>query len=44
MLEAGDHVSPATVFTAPHESTTLEELSEARPILLLFYLFDWSST
>jgi hypothetical protein len=44
MLGVGDRVPAASVFTAPHESSTLEELTAARPILLLFYLFDWSST
>jgi hypothetical protein len=44
VLGVGDHVPSAHVFTAPHDSTTLEELVADRPVLLLFYLFDWSST
>jgi hypothetical protein len=28
----------------PRETTTVAELAAGRPILLLFYLFDWSST
>jgi hypothetical protein len=34
----------ARVWTTPRESATLAELLEGGPILLLFYLFDWSST
>jgi peroxiredoxin len=44
MLGVGDRVPPVTVATAPNETTTLEQLVSAGPILLLFYLFDWSST
>jgi hypothetical protein len=34
----------ARVWTTPRESATLAELLDGGPILLLFYLFDWSST
>jgi peroxiredoxin len=44
MLEAGATVPDATVFTSPFEHATLAELAADGPILLLFYLFDWSST
>jgi peroxiredoxin len=44
MLEAGDRIPDARVWTTPNERATLEELVRDGPILLLFYLFDWSST
>ena len=44
MLAAGDRIPDARVWTTPKESATLEEIVGDGPILLLFYLFDWSST
>ena len=44
MLAVGEHVPDARVWTTPQESATLDELLADGPILLLFYLFDWSST
>lgn len=45
MLAAGDAIpGDARVWTTPRESATLDELAAGGPILLLFYLFDWSST
>ena len=44
MLEAGQRVPDATVWTAPHQKSTIEELLRDGPALFLFYLFDWSST
>jgi hypothetical protein len=44
VLGVGDRIPPARVWTTPHESATLDELVADRPILLLFYLFDWSAT
>jgi hypothetical protein len=32
------------VWTGPHERRTLAELFADGPVLLVFYLFDWSST
>ena len=34
----------ATVWLESREPVTLRELASEGPILLLFYLFDWSST
>src|SRR5205807_2396282 len=34
----------ARVWTTPQESATLAQLVSDGPILLFFYLFDWSST
>jgi len=44
VLEAGDTVPAARVATSPSEQATLAELVAEGPILLVFYLFDWSST
>ncbi len=44
MLDVGASVPPATVWTSPRESSTLAEATREGPILLLFYLFDWSAT
>jgi hypothetical protein len=44
MLGAGDRVPDATVFLGPREALTIAELVDDGPKLLVFYLFDWSST
>jgi hypothetical protein len=33
----------AVVWTTPRERASIGELIHDRPLLLLFYLFDWSS-
>jgi peroxiredoxin len=44
MLVAGDRIPDAEVWLAPRESLSLRDLVEEGPVLMLFYLFDWSST
>jgi peroxiredoxin len=44
MLKVGDVLPDVTVWTAPNEQRTIGELAADGPILLVFYLFDWSST
>ena len=44
VLSIGDHIPEATLFGGPREPVTLAELVEDGPVLLVFYLFDWSST
>jgi hypothetical protein len=44
MLSIGDRVPDATVFLGPNEPMTILELLADGPKLLVFYLFDWSST
>jgi hypothetical protein len=44
VLGVGDRIPEATVWTSPREQATIGELVRERPLLLLFYLFDWSST
>jgi hypothetical protein len=44
VLEAGDRVPDVTVWIRPHEPVRVPELTADGAVLLLFYLFDWSST
>jgi peroxiredoxin len=44
VLAPGDRVPKATVFSNPGEPVALHELVAEGPVLLLFYLLDWSST
>jgi hypothetical protein len=44
MLRAGDRVPDASVWTAPNQRRPLSELLADGRALILFYLFDWSST
>jgi hypothetical protein len=44
MLEVGDQIPDVKVWLAPRESISLRELVEEGPVLVLFYLFDWSGT
>jgi hypothetical protein len=44
MLTAGDRVPEATVWTGPNRRVSVDELVADGAVLLLFYLFDWSST
>ena len=44
MLRVGDRIPEATVWLGPHERVSLAEIVEDGPVLLLFYLFDWSAT
>ena len=44
MLEPGNPIPAATVFRNPGEPVSLAELVADGPVLLFFYLLDWSST
>lgn len=44
MLAVGDSIPDARVWTGPRESVSLRELAAEKPLLLVFYLFDWSAT
>jgi len=44
VLAVGERIPDARIWTTPQESATIAQLVEGGPILLLFYLFDWSST
>jgi peroxiredoxin len=44
VTEVGQRVPEARVQGSPGDETTISELWADGPILLVFYLFDWSST
>jgi hypothetical protein len=44
MLAAGDMIPAIDVRSTPRETVTLPQLLVDGPILLFFYLFDWSGT
>jgi hypothetical protein len=44
VLEAGDRIPEAAVWTPERERVPLRALVDDGPILLLFYLFDFSAT
>jgi hypothetical protein len=45
VLGQGDRLpDEAAVWLESRERATLRDLAEGKPMLLLFYLFDWSST
>jgi hypothetical protein len=44
VLDVGEPIPDAIVWTAPREITSLRDLAADGPLLLVFYLFDWSST
>jgi peroxiredoxin len=43
-LSPGDQAPDARVWTTPNEQAGIAEIAAEGPLLLLFYLFDWSST
>jgi peroxiredoxin len=44
VLQNGDLVPDVSVWSAPNARVSLRELAGGGSILLVFYLFDWSST
>jgi hypothetical protein len=44
VLVDGDRVPDAQMWLAPREAVSLHDLVSEGPILVLFYLFDWSGT
>ena len=44
MLEVGEQIPDAKVWMGPRERVSVRELAAEKPLLILFYLFDWSST
>ena len=44
MLEVGDRIPAARVWTGPRDELTMESLTEEGAVLVFFYLFDWSAT
>ena len=44
MSRAGEQAPDVRVWLTPRDDAELRDLAERSPYLLLFYLFDWSST
>jgi hypothetical protein len=44
VIARGEQAPDARVWLTPRDEVQLGELPEGAPYLLLFYLFDWSST
>ena len=44
VLHVGDTIPDVTVWRAPRQPVRLRQLADEGPFLLLFYLFDWTST
>ena len=44
MLAVGEQFPDAKVWIRPQEPVSLRALATEKPLLLLFYLFDWSAT
>jgi peroxiredoxin len=44
VLAVGERIPDVRVWMAPKEPVSLRELAAEKPLLLLFYLFEWSST
>jgi hypothetical protein len=44
VLGVGEQIPDAQVWMGPRERISLRELAAEKPLLILFYLFDWSAT
>jgi peroxiredoxin len=44
VLNVGDQIPDAEVWLGPREPVSIRALAAEKPLLLLFYLFDWSAT
>jgi hypothetical protein len=44
MLAVGDPIPEANVWTAPRTPQPLRDVFAGKAALIVFYLFDWSST
>jgi peroxiredoxin len=44
VLKVGERFPDAQVWLGPRERVSLRELAAEKPLLLVFYLFDWSAT
>jgi hypothetical protein len=44
VIGIGERVPDVRVWLTPRDTVTLAELSDESAYLLVFYLFDWSST
>ncbi len=44
MLDVGEQIPDVEVWMGPREPVNLRELAREKPLLLVFYLFDWSKS
>jgi peroxiredoxin len=44
VLAVGDRIPDTRVWMGPQEQVSMRELAAEKPLLLVFYLFDWSAT
>ena len=44
MLAVGDSIPDVSVWMGQQERVSLRALAAEKPLLLVFYLFDWSAT
>jgi len=44
VLEVGEQIPDVRVWMGTQERVSLRELAAEKPLLLVFYLFDWSAT
>jgi hypothetical protein len=44
VIGVGERAPDARIWLTPNQDARLSELGDGGPYLLLFYLFDWSST
>jgi hypothetical protein len=44
VLTFSDSIPDVSVWMGPQERVSLRELAAEKPLLLVFYLFDWSAT
>jgi len=44
MLAVGDSIPDVQVWLGPQDRMSLRNIAAEGPVLLVFYLFDWSST
>jgi peroxiredoxin len=44
MLTVGDRIPDVQVWMGPQERVSLRELAAEKPLLLVFYLFDWAKS
>jgi peroxiredoxin len=44
VLAVGDPIPDVRVWMGPQEQVSLRELAAEKPLLLVFYLFDWAKS
>jgi peroxiredoxin len=44
VLAVGDSIPDVRVWMGPQERVSLRELADEKPLLLVFYLFDWAKS